>query len=194
MQERRLKTARIGTRIFGLAVGLVVLGACADEEPRMEMPPAPRSSAAAASTTAAAAPATVVEQLLQDTQRSASLREARDPFMPYYKRPEAGPTELVARTCDLVLHPLGDTELSNIKLAGLITGTPVPRAMILVTGNPQAFMLTEGALAGGDCNYKLTEIRENEIVWVQQSMVEEDRVEVPITLNDIKVNAQVTIE
>jgi hypothetical protein len=52
---------------------------------------------------------------------------------------------------------------------GIITGTPVPRAMIVARSNPQAFIVNEGAFAGsasgGGCSQELVAIRDNELVF-----------------------------
>lgn len=160
-------------------------------------PPAPARPAVAAAQAQAQAPASdnSVQAMVAEIERSAFNVESRDPFMP--PRPEVRTVETDARgatvrPCDLEEHPLGQTELRDLTLLGLITGTPLPRAMFR-PGNSavQAIIVTEGTYAGPDCEQELTTIRDNEVVFEQRTTGDTGRATTVITLNEERVAAEI---
>jgi Tfp pilus assembly protein PilP len=95
---------------------------------------------------------------------------------------------VIAPDCDLEIDPLGETSLSQLTLQGLMTGTPVPRAMFTAPSQPQAVFVTEGAKVGPRCGYRLIDIRDNEVVFEELTSVEEVRTQTVLTLNANRID------
>lgn len=174
---------------------LVGMAACGggDTAPPVE-PPRPAAQQAAQAAQAPTPAENAVEALVDDIDRQAFTYESRDPFMP--KRPERridfSNGGEVARECDLSLHPLGETELSDLSMMALVTGTPLPRAMFVTrSGSLKAEIVTEGALAGPTCSNQLVEIRDNEVVFEQQTSGGTAPVRTVLQLNENRVSADI---
>lgn len=100
-----------------------------------------------------------------ETQRRSFSASARDPFVP--------PVMTVAETavtrdqpgsdCNVEDDPLGMVSSpESLRIAGLITGVATPRVMFQL-GNMD-YTVTEGARIGPHCSWRISEIRNNEIV------------------------------
>lgn len=179
-----------------LAFGIAALVACnGSNDTGMPEPIAPERGAAPAA--APAAPAeTAAEPASTRTEivRHDFSTQARDPFTP--PRPEqratggSGPDLTIE--CDLSEDPLGEHEVEDLALIGLITGTAVPRAMFASNSmNRRAIIVTEGARVGPNCSQFISDIRDNEIIVTQRSAGgDEMRTETSVMLNTERVEAE----
>jgi Tfp pilus assembly protein PilP len=152
-------------------------------------PPPPRAAAVAAQ---AVAPPTPATSLINEIDRNPFATSARDPFTPP-QRDEAevqGAAE-IAPDCDLELDPLGETNINQLTLLGILTGTAVPRAMFLVPGTRQALFVTEGARVGPRCSFRVVDIRDNEVVFEQLTSIESERQQSILTLHQERVAAEI---
>lgn len=187
------QTARAALGATLVSGALVACGGTNDSPP----PPPPARPAVAAAQAQAAAPSAdnSVQAMVAEIERSAFTVESRDPFMP--PRPEARSVEgsdanLDIRPCDLEEHPLGNTDLRDLTLLGLITGTPLPRALFVPRGGAvQGVIVTEGTYAGPNCEQELTTIRDNEVVFEQRTTGDTGRATTVITLNEERVAAEI---
>lgn len=184
------------TRVALVGAFAVSAAACgSDREESAPLPPPRPAAAQQAAAEPAPDPAeNAVEAMVDDIDRQAFTYESRDPFMP--KRPERGdygdPNPVEVRECDLEMHPLGNTELSDLSMMALVTGTPLPRAMFVHrAGGLRAEIVTEGALAGPDCSNELVEIRDNEVVFEQKTSGGTAPVRSVLQLNEDRVTAQI---
>lgn len=155
-------------------------------------PPRPAEVAAAQIAAAPAAPEATSTNMITEIDRHPFAATSRDPFTPPPPRVE-GPTgngnqPVIAPDCDLEIDPLGETPLSRLTLQGLMTGTPVPRAMFTTPSLPQAVFVTEGAKVGPRCGYRLIDIRDNEVVFEEMTSVEEVRTQTVLTLNANRID------
>jgi len=163
----------VQSALLGLCLGLVLPACGEDNTDTAPAPPPPRPAAQQAAAIGEPEPreASAAEEMFGQLERPVNTAGARDPFTP--PRPEAdgtliagGPTQ---RECDLEANPIGDVPLNQISVMGIITGTPVPRAMVVARSNPQAFIINEGAFAGSSsgagCTQELVAIRDNELVF-----------------------------
>lgn len=181
-----------------LVAGLASLAACnSSNDTGMPEPIAPERGAAPAA--APAAPAATGEAEAEPVSSRAEIvrhdfsSQSRDPFTP--PRPEQGVVRDdidIAVDCDLSEDPLGETEVDDLSLIGLITGTAVPRAMFSSSGmNGRAIIVTEGARVGPNCSQFISDIRDNEVVVTQRSAGgEEMRTETSVMLNTERVEAE----
>ncbi|TVR01464.1 MAG: hypothetical protein EA398_09630 [Deltaproteobacteria bacterium] len=128
---------------------------------------------------------------LVDIERHQFSRTARDPFSPPFLT-EAGPglDRAVEMDCDPATNPLGLFEARQLRLLGLITGTPVPRALIVPPGTSQAIIATEGARIGPRCTRRIEVIRDNEVV-ISTFGDEDDRRRVILVLSEQPIDAEV---
>lgn len=181
---------------FALLATLALAGpssGCGNGDDNYVPPPAPSRPAARAQERAEpeSSVQSRVAALVEANERALPQADMRDPFM--QPMPERGLNRLagagaqVAPDCDTEQHPLGKTTLENLYLMGLVTGTPVPRAMFSIPSSNQAVIVTEGALAGPDCSNRLTDIRDNEAVFEQVTMNEAERSRTVITLRDQRI-------
>jgi hypothetical protein len=94
--------------------------------------------------------------------------------------------------CDLGEDPLGETQVEDLTLIGLVTGTAVPRAMFAsATANGRAIIVTEGSRVGPNCSQFISDIRDNEVVVTQRSSGgDEMRTETSVMLNTERVEAE----
>ena len=77
-------------------------------------------------------------------------------------------------------------------MMALVTGTPLPRAMFVTrSGSLKAEIVTEGALAGPTCSNQLVEIRDNEVVFEQQTSGGTAPVRTVLQLNENRVSADI---
>jgi Tfp pilus assembly protein PilP len=155
-----------------------------------EAPPA----AAPAAAPAPAPEATQVGAIVNEIDRHGFDMAARDPFTP--PPPPEGPGtggSSIEVECDPEAEPLGNYTLQEIQLLGLITGTPVPRAMFNVPSAPggRAVIVGEGAKIGPRCGSRIADIRDNEVVVEQMSAIEAERVETILTLNATRIEAEI---
>lgn len=182
--------------LSALALLSGLAAACGDDGSgdMMVAPPPPRApevAEAAAEAAAAAEPEAPSASLITEIDRRSFNSAARDPFTPRAPEiPGDGPINLEPE-CNVEIDPLGETDLSDVNLVGLVTGTPVPRAMFTVLTEPEALFLTEGAKIGPDCSFRIIEIRENEVVVEQLTSIESDRVQTILPLNPERVEAEV---
>ncbi len=175
-------------RVSPLSFALLALAACGGgDDDRMEMPAPPPAAAPAAE--AAEEEETVetrISAMMATNERATFSVDTRDPFSP--PRPEVvndGPNpDGPGIDCDLATHPLGQTDVASLELMGLITGTPVPRAMFTETGSRQAVMVTEGSMIGPNCTNRITNIRDNEVVIEPRTVGETQTSEIVLILND----------
>ena len=188
---------RLNTAGIALTVALSALGCGCESNDTMPMPAPQRPAAAAAARAAAAqaAPAAdnTVQAMVAEIDRAAFTVESRDPFMP--PRP-SDPARLPAgmnetRPCDLEEHPLGNTPVGDLTLMGLVTGTPLPRAMFSQRSGAKAVIVTEGAFAGDNCNQELVAIRDNEVVFELRTTGDTGRATTVIMLNDDRLPAEI---
>lgn len=177
-------------RLTLIAAATGALVACGPETEEYVPPPAPTRPAS----TADDGPEETVEDrvaaMIDTDERTNFGVETRDPFQqPRPQRGDAigdeggGPE----RECDVNAEPLGMTALEDLEVMGLITGTALPRAMFLAGGDAQAIIVTEGALAGPDCTNRLIDIRDNQVVFEQQTMEESGRVETVLEMNEARI-------
>ncbi len=183
------------TRHCPVAAAIVLmLVACGDDVERVEAP-APAPAAASAAAPAAAAPAeNRVQAMINEIDRQAFTPESRDPFSPPRPTRSGGPNptpDAVVPDCNIDDDPLGETDLSELALMALITGTPVPRAMFTANRDSQAVIVSEGAKIGPDCTNRITDIRDNEVVVTQMSFNEAERVETVLILNEERLAAEI---
>lgn len=184
-------------RGFAAALAMSALVGCGGGTNDSAPTPLPARPAAqpTPANTAAAAPDNTVQAMVAEIERSAFTVEARDPFMP--PRPnirtntETGDGRLVVRPCDTEEHPLGQTSLDRLTLLGLVTGTPLPRAMFRAGDRDQGIIVTEGTFAGPDCEQELVQIRDNEVVFEQRTTGDTARATTVITLNEERVAAEI---
>jgi hypothetical protein len=181
--------------LSALALLAGLTAACGDDGSgdMMVAPPPPRAPevAEAAAEAAAAEPESPSASLITEIDRRSFSTAARDPFTPRAPdRVEIGGPD-VQPECDVEVDPLGETDLTDVNLVGLVTGTPVPRAMFTVLTEPEALFLTEGAKIGPNCSFRIIEIRENEVVVEQLTAIESDRVQTILPLNPERVEAEV---
>jgi Tfp pilus assembly protein PilP len=175
-----------------LLLGALVTACDDGREANPDALPPPRAAAVAAAQAAAAPPAPVptTTSLITEIDRHAFSVTSRDPFTPPVREASQGPgpTELPTPDCDIELDPLGETEVARLTLVGLITGTPVARAMFTIPGSSQAIFVTEGAKIGPTCSNRIVDIRDNEVVIEQMTTIEEDRTETILTLNEERID------
>lgn len=175
-------------RVNPIAFALIALAACGGgDDNRMEMPAAP--PAPAPTPTAAEEEETVetrISAMMATNERATFSVDTRDPF--HAPRPdvvdlgiEGGGAPI---DCILADQPLGQTEVDDLELIGLITGTSVPRAMFVAEGGSQATMVTEGSLVGPNCTNRITNIRDNEVVIEPRTMGETQSSPIILVLND----------
>lgn len=176
-------------RLTLIAAATGALVACGPETEEYVPPPAPTRPAA----TADDAPEETVEDrvaaMIDTDERTNFGVETRDPFQQPRPQRAAGDGGTIedTRECDVDAEPLGMTELEDLEVMGLITGTALPRAMFLAGGDAQAIIVTEGALAGPDCTNRLIDIRDNQVVFEQQTMEESGRVETVLEMNEARI-------
>ncbi len=171
----------------------VIGGACDDSrDTNMDTVPPPRAAAVAAAQAAAAAPPPLptTTSLITDIDRHSFAVSSRDPFTPPVREAAevSGNIETITPDCDVEMDPLGETEIARLNLIGLITGTPVARAMFTIPGGNQAIFVTEGAKVGPSCSNRIVDIRDNEVVIEQMTSIEEDRTQTILTLNEERID------
>ena len=189
--RRRLSTILL-TGLLAGALGTACGGGGDDD--RMAMPPAPAAPAAPAAEEPAEVEETVetrVAAMMATNERATFAVDTRDPFT--QPRPERGAEGIEGNIdlpidCEVLEQPLGRTEVDDLELIGLITGTAVPRAMLLADGNRQAVMVTEGDLVGPNCTNRITNIRDNEVVIEPQASVGDGASPRILALNDERLS------
>lgn len=183
---RRVMPLMVMLPFLVTSVGCDLLGG---EEPSAPPPPAPRRERAA---TPPPAPEASEPQRF-DIERQTFSSLSRDPFSKPWRPVMTTGSVAVQRECETEDEPLGFTLPGDLRLIGLITGTPVPRAMFQSEGrgDGKALIVTEGALVGPRCSQRITEIRDNEVVVTQLSDVEEERTQTIIPLTRTTVDAEV---
>lgn len=187
---RRMISPRALAALIAAVAASGTLVACGDGGDDYVPPPPPEPSAPASANDGDDEESieSRVAAMMETNDRASFGVDTRDPFT--QPRPTRGDGPIGPRTpldrneCDLSVHPLGKTELEQMEIMGLVTGTALPRAMILAPGSEQAIIVTEGALAGPDCTNRLVDIRDNQIVFEQITMGDEERVETILELND----------
>lgn len=179
-------------RLLPAAIALSALGACGeDEEYVPPPPPAPRQQPA--DDEGEPSVQSRVAAMMEVNDRATFGVETRDPFTqprPNVDRPLGIEGSRIGPDCNVELDPLGKTELGDIDVMGLVTGTALPRAMFLIPGSRQAIIVTEGALAGPDCSNRLVDIRDNQVVFEQITMGDEERVETILELNQSRISTR----
>ncbi|MBU6161431.1 MAG: pilus assembly protein PilP [Myxococcales bacterium] len=169
------------------------LVACGDDGDgdEMQLPP-PRPAEQVAAAEAAAPAAAAATSLITEIDRREFSSGARDPFTPPELQVAEATNETIIRPeCNVEVEPLGALELTSVKLIGLLTGTPVPRAIFSIPGQNEAVFVSEGAKLGPDCSFQIVEIRENAVVLEQLTDVEEQRTQTTIPLNPEGIEATV---
>ena len=183
-----------GSRYRQLALtSLVLLGACGDDGDggEMQLPP-PRLAEEVAEAEAAAPAAAAPTSLITEIDRREFALGSRDPFTPpEVEVAETSDATVIRPECDVEVDPLGMLELTSVQLIGLLTGTPVPRAIFIVPGQNEAVFVSEGAKLGPECSFQIVEIRENAVVLEQLTDVEEQRTQTTIPLNPEGIEATV---
>jgi hypothetical protein len=201
MRRAELSPARSRARLATALVAVAFVVACGsgeDIEVITEMPMPNRDSAAAEEPApAAAGEEAPVETGSSRTEivRNEFTANARDPFTPPPPQQlAAGGAELVDEIeCDIAAEPLGMTEVNNLRLIGLVTGTAVPRAMFSNTdAQGRAIIVAEGAKVGPRCSSFISDIRDNQIVVTQRTADADSRTETVIQLTTARVAAEVT--
>ena len=173
----------------------VLLAACGDDGDgdEMELPP-PRLAEQVAEAEAAAPAGAAQTSLITEIDRREFSPGSRDPFTPPEVQVAETTDETVIRPeCNVEVDPLGLLELTSVKLIGLLTGTPVPRAIFSIVGQNEAVFVSEGAKLGPECSFQIVEIRENAVVLEQLTDVEEQRAQTTIPLNPDGIEATVVI-
>ena len=185
---------RVSTILLtGLLAGAVGTACGGGEDNRMAMPPPPPAPAEPAPEPEQTEETveTRVAAMMATNERATFAVDTRDPFT--QPRPERGPDgglegPDVARDCEILEQPLGQTEVDELELIGLITGTAVPRAMFLARGDRQAVMVTEGDSVGPNCSNRITSIRDNEVVIEPYTVGETASSPIYLQLNDDRLN------
>jgi hypothetical protein len=174
-------------------VMLATFAGCEDDSGSdgMQLPP-PRLAEQVAAAEAAAPEPPPQTSLITEIDRREFAPSSRDPFTP----PEVQVAEesdpvVIRPECNLEIDPLGMTALTSVKLIGLLTGTPVPRAIFSMSGQNEAIFVSEGAKIGPDCSFQIVEIQENAVVVEQLTDVEEQRTQTTIPLNPEGIEATV---
>jgi Tfp pilus assembly protein PilP len=173
----------------------VLLAACGDDGDggEMQLPP-PRLAEQVAEAEAAAPAGAAQTSLITEIDRREFSPGSRDPFTPPEVQVAETTDETVIRPeCNVEVDPLGLLELTSVKLIGLLTGTPVPRAIFSIVGQNEAVFVSEGAKLGPECSFQIVEIRENAVVLEQLTDVEEQRAQTTIPLNPEGIEATVVI-
>ena len=173
----------------------VLLAACGDDGDgdEMQLPP-PRLAEQVAEAEAAAPAGAAQTSLITEIDRREFSSGSRDPFTPPEVQVAETTDETVIRPeCNVEVDPLGLLELTSVKLIGLLTGTPVPRAIFSIVGQNEAVFVSEGAKLGPECSFQIVEIRENAVVLEQLTDVEEQRAQTTIPLNPDGIEATVVI-
>lgn len=187
---RRMSQVRVA---LSVALAAVAMG-CGPSGDDYVPPEAPASSSAARRPSQEEAEDSVesrVAAMMETNERAIPNADMRDPFM--QPRPQRGPAgmrgprDVQGPDCNIEAEPLGKTELEDLTVIGLVTGTALPRAMFRMPGTAQAVIVTEGALAGPDCSNRLIDIRDNEVVFEQVTMSEQDRSITTLQLNESRV-------
>lgn len=175
------------------SVVTVVLAACGDDGDGegMQLPP-PRVAEQVAE---AAAPAAAAQtSLINEIDRREFPPGSRDPFTPpEVQVAETTDEDVIRPECNVEVDPLGMLDLTAVKLIGLLTGTPVPRAIFSMVGQNEAVFVSEGAKLGPVCSFQIVEIRENAVVLEQLTDVEEQRAQTTIPLNPEGIEATVVL-
>lgn len=175
-----------------LLLGVLVTACDDSRDTNMDTLPPPRAAAVAAAQAAAAPPppAPTTTSLITEIDRHSFSVSSRDPFTPPVREAAevSGNIETITPDCDIELDPLGETEVARLNLVGLITGTPVARAMFTIPGSSQAIFVTEGAKIGPSCSNRIVDIRDNEVVIEQMTSIEEDRTQTILTLNEERID------
>lgn len=129
---------------------------------------------------------------LQAVERRDFPATARDPFTPPVLAEDDDQVLVVFQPeCNVDNDPLGMTNYRALRLIGLVTGTTVPRAMFIAPGSPQAIILSEGALVGPNCNFRLQEIRDNEVHLLRIAGGEGQQLGAVIALQSAEPEAEV---
>jgi Tfp pilus assembly protein PilP len=176
--------------MFGLLVGGFG-SACGGDDDRQPLPAAPTPPAAveAEPVEQEETVETRVAAMMANNDRAEFDADTRDPFSP--PRPETATGRGVTETpidCEILDQPLGRADVAELQLIGLITGTPIPRAMFLARGANQAVMVTEGDLVGPNCTNRITNIRDNEVVIEPHTVGETSTSPIIIPLNDDRLS------
>jgi hypothetical protein len=185
------------TRSALASLAIAVLAACGPTEnvqANTDMPAPARDSAQIE------APAPAADEEETGSGRTEIVRTefnsaSRDPFTPPPPNtaPATGSDRIDEIDCDITQEPLGFTEVGSLRLVGLVTGTPVPRAMFSNTdAQGRGIIVAEGAKVGPRCASYISDIRDNAIVVTQRTADEASRVETVIQLTTARVEAEVT--
>lgn len=181
----------VGALVSGCSGGDIDIPAPSDDPERGAEAPAEQTAPPPAEEPAEASQ---ISAVVNEIDRHGFDIAARDPFTP--PPPPEGPQGVGAQIeveCDPEVEPLGLYTVQQIRLIGLVTGTPVPRAMFDVPGSPggRAVIVGEGAKVGPRCGSRISDIRDNEVVVEQLSAIESERVETVLTLNAVRVEASI---
>lgn len=184
-------------RVATLALATALLGACGggeDVQVITEMPINRDQAPAEEAPAEAEAEEEETGSARTEIVRQEFSNSARDPFTP--PQPADVPTNDATTdevTCDVAVDPLGMTDINQLRLVALITGTPVPRAMFSNTdAQGRAIIVAEGAKIGPRCSSFISDIRDNQIVVTQRKADADARVETVIQLNTARVEAEIT--
>lgn len=183
-------------RVKLLALAGIVLAtftACEEDSDSdgMQLPP-PRLAEQVAAAEAAAPEPPPQTSLITEIDRREFAPSARDPFTPPEIQVEQASDDTVIRPeCDVEIDPLGMSDLTSVTLIGLLTGTPVPRAIFSIQSQNEAVFVSEGAKIGPECSFQIVEIQENAVVVEQLTDVEEQRTQTTIPLNPEGIEATV---
>lgn len=193
---RRVNLLKALVTLFAVGTVAGAVAACGGDDNEYEPPPPPAPTQNTASNDRDEEEESVesrVAAMMETNDRATFGIETRDPFTqprPTVDRPLGDGPRQVGPDCDTNVDPLGKTELESLEIMGLVTGTALPRAMFLTPGSRQAVIVTEGALAGPDCTNRLVDIRDNQVVFEQITMGEEDRVETVLELNEHRISTR----
>lgn len=188
------RRTRLATALLWVAF-VIGCGSGEDIEVVREMPAPNRDSAAAEAPAPVAEAAAETGSSRAEIVRNEFTANARDPFTPPPQQQLAtGGAELLDEVqCDVTLEPLGMTEVNDLRLIGLVTGTAVPRAMFSnQDAQGRAIIAAEGAKVGPRCSSFISDIRDNQIVVTQRTADADSRTETVIQLTTERVAAEVT--
>lgn len=173
--------------------GLAVLPACGGSTDTEEPPPRSRDRAGQADRGAGAQSLELPS--ITDVQRHSFARNARDPFTAPVLQDTTTRTDRVFETdCDADSDPIGMVTAQSLRVLGLLTGTAVPKALVLAGNDAQAHIVTEGTRVGPRCSNRIVEIRDNEVVIAPFGADDDERRRIILVLSEQPVDAEIEDE